>query len=140
MKMNLQDPYSQVANSLRRLMSEYKEHGKIIVAYDFDGTVYDFHNEGHEFPRTVGLIQAVRPYAHLVVYTASKEERFPFIKEYLETNNIPFDSINEIPKELNVPQGGKMYYNILLDDRAGLGQALDILDYFVELIKEEATC
>lgn len=138
--MRNKDPYLDMDTALQRLIREYKTHGKIIVAYDFDGTVYDFHNDGYEFPRVVKAIQSVKPYAHLIVYTASKEERYPFIKQYLQGNDIPFDSINETPKGVNVPQGGKLYYNILLDDRAGLGQALTILDYFVELIKGEEKC
>lgn len=127
----MNDPYTSLRRCRVRLNDEYKKHGKIIVAYDFDGTVYDFHGEGYKFPRVIDLIQRVRPYAHLVVYTASKEERFPFIKQYLRDNNIPFDAINETPIGLNVPQGGKLYYNILLDDRAGLESALDTLEYFL---------
>lgn len=34
---------------------------------------------------------------------------------------------------------GKMYYNILLDDRAGLGQSLDILSQTLENLNQPIT-
>jgi hypothetical protein len=49
-------------------------------------------------------------------------------------NNITIASINENPIDLPFGNNGKIYYNILLDDRAGLGQALDTLNKTIELI------
>lgn len=135
--MNKCDPYTYTHYALLRLEKEYQQHGKIIVAFDFDGTIFDFHNEGYIFPRVVKVLQLIKPYAHLVVYTCSKEERYPFIHKHLDECGILYDSINEVPKHLNVPKGGKMYYNILLDDRAGLGQTLDILEEFIRMAEDK---
>lgn len=135
--MNKCDPYTYTNHAVSRLKREYEQHGKIIVAFDFDGTVFDFHGEGYIFSRVVNVLQLIEPYAYLVVYTCSKEERYDFIHQYLEDCGIPYNSINKIPKRINVPRGGKLYYNILLDDRAGLGQALDILEEFIRMVEDK---
>lgn len=129
------DPYTYTEVALDRLINEYRKYGKIIIAYDFDGTVYDFHNEGHKYPRVMKLLKELKPYAHFVVYSASKEQRYPMMKEYLEENELPFDSINENIPGLNIPNGKKLYYNIFLDDRAGLGESVYILEEFLNEVK-----
>lgn len=108
--------------SINRLVAEWTKYGKLVIAYDFDGTVYDFHKEGFTFKMVPELLRECKEQgAHLIVYTANSD--IEFIKNYLDANNIPFDYINENPPELNLPKGGKLYYNILLDDRAGLNEA-----------------
>jgi hypothetical protein len=49
------------------------------------------------------------------------------------------DSINENP--INLPYGhhGKIYANIYLDDRAGLNEALNILEFAMYKIKGSKT-
>lgn len=74
------------------------------------------------------MLRKWQPYAKLVVFSASQEERYPYIADYLNQNNIPFDAINEdVLTEKRKPTR-KLYYNILLDDRAGLGSAYTALD------------
>lgn len=133
----MKDPYLKLTKCLERLYKEYKKHGRIVVAYDFDGTVYDHHNDGYTFPEVVELLRKVKPYAHLVVYSCSNEDRYSFIKHYLNKNNIPFDYIDETPKGVNLPQGEKMYYNILLDDRAGLIASVLILKDFIKMVEND---
>lgn len=116
------DPYMDAKKSINRLVAEWTKYGKLVIAYDFDGTVYDFHKEGFTFKMVPELLRECKEQgAHLIVYTANSD--IEFIKNYLDANNIPFDYINENPPELNLPKGGKLYYNILLDDRAGLNEA-----------------
>jgi hypothetical protein len=38
--------YLNVENSLSRLWNEYKEHGSLVVAYDFDDTFHDYNKMG----------------------------------------------------------------------------------------------
>lgn len=76
----------------------------------------------------IEMLRKWQPYAKLVVFSASQEERYPYIADYLNQNNIPFDAINEdVLIEKRKPTR-KLYYNILLDDRAGLGSAYAALD------------
>lgn len=134
-KKYMNDPYTYTEVALNRIIDEYRKYGKIIVAYDFDGTVYDFHNEGCKYPRVMNLLRALRPYAHFVVYSASKEDRYEMIKRYLEDNSLPCDALNENIPGLNIPNGKKLYYNILLDDRAGLREGVEILEQFLTKVK-----
>lgn len=60
---------------------------------------------------------------------------FPTWK-YLVENNIPFDAINETPDFIPF-KGRKVYYNILLDDRAGLSSAVEQLTRVIYQIRGE---
>jgi hypothetical protein len=39
------DYYLNTENSSNRLLVEYNKYGTLVVAYDFDDTVYDFHKK-----------------------------------------------------------------------------------------------
>jgi hypothetical protein len=117
------DPYLNSTNATTRLIKEWEDHGNLIIAYDFDGTVHDYHNEGHRFDKVIELLRDCKKLgAYLIVFSTSEPERHDFIKNYLDRWDIPYDAVNE-----NMPglpfKGGKIYYNILLDDRAGLESA-----------------
>lgn len=131
----MQDRYLQVGESTKRLIAEYEQHGRIIVAYDFDGTVHDYHGVGDTFPMIIQLLKDLREFATFIVYTCSDEERYPEIRAYLSQNGIPFDTINENVITLNHSKSSKLYYNILLDDRAGLRESYQTLKEFLEYMK-----
>ncbi|MNG35477.1 hypothetical protein D3C84_1222210 [compost metagenome] len=71
-----------------------------------------------------------------MVYTACEEEKFPQMINYMNENKIPFDSINDLPSYIPF-KGKKLYYNILLDDRAGLNSAYFCLKNALEIMKSE---
>ena len=64
---------------------------------------------------------------------------FEKIKEYLKNNDIPCDAFNENIDFMMHKYGHmrKVYFNILLDDKAGLGQAYRILKTFLDWVREE---
>ena len=134
----MNDRFLSSDENYKRLKSEYfKYSGKIIVAFDFDNTVYDFHNIGDKFPKMVQLLQDCRELGmYLIVFSASEQKRYVEISSYLNENNIPFDAIND-----NAPfapfqnREGKIYYNILLDDRAGLREAYNLLSQLIYEVK-----
>jgi len=114
------DQYLRVNSSYERLKSEYDKYGSIVVAFDFDNTVYDFHKEGHTYDDVIQLLRNLKSIGcYLICFTASEE--IEFIHNYLVYNKIPFDSINENPPFFK-SNSKKIYYNVLLDDRAGLIQ------------------
>lgn len=127
-KLNM-DYFLSYENCLNRLRKEYQEHGQLIIAYDFDNTIFNFHKDkDRTFNNVIELLQKCKEkdIGKFICFTASKEERFPFIKNYLDMNNIPCDTINKGIEGL--PNGNiKPYYNILLDDRAGLLTAYNLL-------------
>jgi hypothetical protein len=124
-------------SAILRLHEEYKKFGKIIIAYDFDDTVYDFHKKGREYSMIISLLKRWKGHAYFIVSTAAQEERMISIKEYLTANQLPYDAINENVPGLDVPVGGKIYYNVLLDDRAGLHEVYDMLMKLIQIIEQE---
>lgn len=136
----MEDRYLSRNNAVNRLVDEYHKYGSIIVSYDYDGTVHDYHGVGDTYPRVYKLLRDLRDYARFIVYTCSPSDRYPIIREYLKANDLPFDKINENIVKLNDNPKAKLYYNILLDDRAGLGECVDILEEFLTIIKDNETC
>jgi hypothetical protein len=116
------DPFLQKTTVIDRLYAEYLKHKRLIIAFDFDDTLYDFKNQkfGHSF---VGKLMrdCKEKNFYVVIFTASDKSRYDFIRTYIKsTFNVDVDSINENPIPLPYGNNGKIYYNLLLDDRAGL--------------------
>ncbi|WP_260459672.1 hypothetical protein [Bacillus cereus] len=139
--LNVQDGsdfYLDEQNVTNRLVKEWEKYGSIVVAYDFDNTVYDYHKEGQTYDSVIQLLHECKENgAYLMVYTARKDNELAFVKEYLEQNSIPYDSINETPDFITCKGGKKLYYNILLDDRAGLPSAYRSLKSAVRHMQRE---
>lgn len=132
------DQYLDESNVEERMLKEWREHGaNYIIAYDFDSTVFPYHETGHTHNQVIELLRRCRKVgAKLIVWTAAAPPRYGGIIDYLQANDIPFDQINEdlLPK----PFGGrKIYYNVLLDDRAGLASTYRNLFNVVQTIEKE---
>jgi hypothetical protein len=69
----------------------------------------------------------------LILFTANEGEKLNKVKEDLNNRNIPFDLINENP----LMDTRKPYYNILLDDRAGLKEAYVNLKRLIDEIRNK---
>lgn len=113
-----------------RLFKEWDQHGKIVIAVDYDSTIFpwptiDNHEDIEEVVRVLQV--AAETGAYIVVNTCSNKDRFDEIKAHCDKLKIPIDGINVNPVELPYGKTGKIYANIYLDDRAGLHEALDIL-------------
>lgn len=131
------DYYLDNNNVTQRLIDEWKQYGKIIVAYDYDDTVYDYWKKGRTYDNVINLLRKCREYgAYFIVFTACGKDQENDIKQYLTDNDIPFDKINENMDFINFT-GRKVYYNILLDDRAGLQSAYDCLNTALTILKCE---
>lgn len=134
MNNHTNDPFIYKENVKNRLISEYKKYGKLIIAYDFDYTIHNYRPEDNfTYDVVMSLLREWRPYAHLIVFSASPEERYPYIKNYLHQHNIPYDAINDDVIERNPTR--KLYYNVFLDDRAGLGETVEVLTEILQQIK-----
>jgi len=128
----MMDYYLNKQNAYERILKEYLTYDHLIVAYDFDNTVYDCHQKGWEFEQVVTLLRQLKKIGcYLIIFTANED--LSFVKAYCQKQAIPFDAINE-----NAPfiysKARKIYYNALLDDRAGLRATYDILLRLVEHI------
>lgn len=131
----MKDHYMIQKNVVDRLVKEYQLHGDLVVAYDFDNTVYDYHNRGESYEMVIDLIRKLSTVKgiELIVWTGSRKERYEWIKWWLNENKIPFNKINENPYFFN-SDSPKIFYSILLDDRAGLESSFNALESFLSEI------
>ena len=121
----------EINKYVRRLLEEWEQHGKVIIGVDFDDTISiwkaGFNEE--DIKRTIKLLQdAYITGAYIAVFTACNTDRYEDIQKYCEEMQIPISCINKTPLDLPYGKTGKIYANIFLDDRAGLNEALDILE------------
>ena len=128
------DFYLNPENTTNRLLEEYKTHNSLVIAFDFDDTVYDFHKKGRIYNDVIVLLRELKTInCYLICWTG--QENLKFVSEYLIENEIPFDSINENPP-FNKSTSRKIYANAFLDDRAGLLQTFNDLKTIINLIKQ----
>jgi hypothetical protein len=121
-----------------RLYEEYQKHKALFIAFDFDNTIFDYHNSGRDFHDVITLLKRCSEQGHKMILFSSNEdpERINFMCQYCRHFGIRIDYVNENPI---VCRGcRKPYYNILLDDRAGLTEAFDtLLDVVIQIEKEK---
>ena len=125
-------PYLDHDTCVKRLLEWHEKNGRLIVAYDFDNTVYDYHHKGHDYSEVVDLIRrAKQAGCYLIVFTGNEDSTL--VRGFLDENSIPYDQINEqAPFVLTTAR--KIYYNLLLDDAAGLLSSSAQLEAFLNLI------
>ena len=121
--------------SYRRLYTEYKNYGSLVIGFDFDGTIYDYHGTGATFEDLITLLKRLHKLGcSLVCWTAHPD--LNRVAEYLKEKEIPCDSINGdgIPLKW---ASRKAFFSALLDDRAGLIQVYEDLTKLCETIELE---
>jgi hypothetical protein len=117
---------------VKRLYDEWVQHGKIIIAVDFDDTISPWKLNTEKDILETEIVKILRTCietgAYIVCFTACNIDRFPEIERKFQELGLKLDKINENP--INLPYGKhkKLYANIFLDDRAGLEESLKILD------------
>lgn len=130
MRGQLTDFYLNKGNVYARLKEEYLKYGSLIIACDFDDTLYDFHKKGRTYNDVIELLRKWKDMSEIII-TSCKDvddtESVQFIRNYLVANDIPFDKINEQSVHSPTPRATKIYYNVLLDDRAGLSESFEML-------------
>lgn len=119
--------YRSLQKSCSRLTEEWKSHGKIIIAVDFDDTIFDYHEQGNTCDEVISLLKKVQNDATIFCHTASDPLRYEFIENHFKELGIQLYGINESPVKISECSSSKPYANIYLDDRAGLGSSVCIL-------------
>ena len=115
---------------LNRLHKQYKEHGKLLIAFDFDDTVYPFTWPDELLKPIRDILLLARKQGHdLICYTANDD--LESVSEFLTYHGIAPDYYNRSP----VASNGKIFYNIFLDDKCGLEETYNILKQFLEETK-----
>lgn len=125
--MNFKNKYYQ------RLYEEWKQHGKIIIAVDFDDTIspWKFKSESDliDLNRTLKIISIAKEIgAYVVIFTACNPDRYREIEAYCNSKGLNIDGINITPVDVPYGKYNKIYANIFLDDRAGLNESIEMLE------------
>lgn len=131
------DPYFDTNRCVTRLKGWYDQHKTLIVAFDWDDTCYDFHGKDYAYPQVFALLKECSDLGFALVLFSTQEDegKLESICEYLDSEcSIKVQYINEGPI---MKAAKKPYYNVLLDDKAGLGQAYNTLRTVVSFIQHE---
>lgn len=116
----------------RILEEAYIKHKKLIVAFDFDNTVFDYHKKGIDFSKIINLLKECQDLDFILeLFTSETSEdklnwKIRYCTETLGLN------INQIK---NTNDLSKVYANIYLDDKAGLYETFSRLKFLIEKIK-----
>jgi len=126
----MEDRYLQYTESLTRLKEEYTKYDTLYIAFDFDNTVFDYHQVGDTFPKVEQLLrQAKNKGMTLILFTANEGEKLAHAIAYCTSKGFTPDYVNESP----VMPTRKPFYNLLLDDRSGLSESVRLLEEIINL-------
>lgn len=116
-------------------------NGKLIVAFDFDNTIFDYHNTGGDYSCVIELLKECSLLGFEMILFTTDEDDYKIMAK--QTICMRLGIANITSNTLSAPnisssifsKSKKPYYNILLDDRAGLEESYEILKYVVDEIK-----
>ena len=117
------------------LLEKYKEYGKIIVGVDFDDTLFPLNNHPKIIERSMlirGLLKQNRANIDLCLWTVSDKYALRYKIALMKEWGLEPDFINKSPFMLE--GSPKPYFNLLLDDNAGLDEAIVTLANFIKQI------
>lgn len=114
--------------SLKRLQAVLEQR-KIHIAYDFDDTIYPLYSHNDNCEKVIELLKLWRPHAYFILFTHRRSELIGDALYFIKTNDIPLDEVNENKKAFDfyTSDSPKPYFDILLDDKAGLGETYSLL-------------
>lgn len=118
-------------SAIFRLIKEYEKHKSLIIAVDFDNTIYDTHNQGLNLQPTIELIKQVYALG-FEVYCFTANNDYTLIRHiWARDLGIQNIKINEssLDKQFD---SRKPFYSLLIDDRAGMSNSLDLLTTMLE--------
>ncbi len=121
-------------NNVNRLLKTWDKKKNLVVGFDFDGTIFDTNNVGGDFSRVISLLKECSEVGMIMcLWTAElSEERLKEKIKISEELGIKVSFVNESPL---MPGTTKPYFNILLDDRAGLPYTYKVLKETLRIIK-----
>lgn len=127
------DKFLKENASYNRLYDEYMKYGSLVIGYDFDSTVHDFHKEGESYEDVRQLLRDLEFIGCKTICWTAYED-LDYVEKFLDKNNIPFNGINS--NGIPLPwESRKPFFSALLDDRAGLIQVYNDLTKLVNVIR-----
>lgn len=117
----------------RDLIKTFKKNGKIVLGLDFDNTIYPLIKDDYTVNRCLNvrtLIELVRDKVTLCLWTVAADWSECYKRTICEDlYNIKIDYMNESPLYPD-PTVRKPIFDLILDDKAGLDEAMEILKEF----------
>lgn len=113
-----------------RLVEEYDKHKKLVIGFDFDNTIFDVHNKGYDVSYVIKLLKQAKELGFILcLHTAElRDDWLEWKVKYCEHYGIKPDYVNESPL---LPGTKKPFFNLLIDDRAGLNEACNLLNNII---------
>lgn len=130
------DRYFKTEQIAYQLVRNYWKHDNVIIAVDFDSTIFDYHEKGDTYNRMISLLKYLstdRDKFKLMLFSAREGEALQFAIDYCKDLGIEFTWVNDNP----IMDTRKPFYNILFDDKAGLAQTYEAFLLFLKIIMEE---
>lgn len=117
-----------LSNLHDKLAEVFKQHNNIIIAVDFDDTIYDWKSKGYSCDYVLDLVKRCQKElnAKVILFTCRSDSHLDFAVKYCEENELVLHGINENPDYL--PTKSKPYFNVMLDDKASLGETCATLE------------
>jgi hypothetical protein len=132
--MTGRNDFTNQDKSLERLKREWDTHGSLIIAFDFDNTIYDCHSLDLDLEHVLSALSKTHQLGNEVYcFTANNDHDLVRKHSLKMLNFVP--KINESSLD-DLFQSRKPFYSLLLDDRAGLGCALRLLNQINCYIRE----
>ena len=131
------DTYFSRQKCVEKLKEDYEEWGNLIVAFDFDDTVAKS-APNYDCSGVINLLRICSELQFIMIcFTARANEKdLNEVKETLNRLGIKCDYINEdywrVKEKWSIEMPHKVFYNIFLDDRAGLKESYEILRDFIK--------
>jgi len=122
---------------LEQLKKAYTNHGKIIVGVDFDDTVFPFNRTEENIERcgkVVKVLKTCRNHITICLFSVADKQSLVYKEHIMDLYGIKPDYINESPI-VKWGECAKPYFNIQLDDKAGLNEALETMEGFLHYIE-----
>lgn len=130
------DHYLIHEHCVQRLVEEYRKHNGLIIGVDFDDTIYDTHHNNYTHNAVIMLLRLAQSLGcTLCVWTANADEER--VRSRWTELGLVIDYYNESPVKFHANQT-KPYFNLLLDDRAGLSSAVTSLYFTLMTIEKDS--
>jgi len=121
---------------VQKLLDQFNKYEqRIIIGLDFDDTIFPLADTAlnqERCEKVVELIKEVQGIAHICLWTVADDAGLMYKKYIAESMGIRVDYVNDSPVKFG--NSRKPYFNILLDDGAGLNESIDILTEFKDLV------
>lgn len=117
---------------LDKITRVYDTHRNIIIAVDFDDTIYDYSGQGFDTDYVVNLLKIAKEKlnAKLILFTCREDDLLSDAMEYCYDAGLEIDAVNTSLENYTY-QSRKPFYNMLLDDKACLPECCAALEALI---------